>query len=64
MGFGQLGDLVDFGLGDFVRVDARDTKSFLVHGQHDLDRIRLGFVKDRFKYIDDKLHRGVVIVVQ
>lgn len=49
--------------GDVVGVETHDGFALLMDGQHQLLCLGFGLEEDLLEYIDDKLHRGEVIVV-
>src|SRR5690606_13772630 len=49
-------------LGHLEGKDTDDGKPLLVHGQHDLERLRVGHSEEPFEHMDDELHRRVVVV--
>jgi hypothetical protein len=56
--------LRDFGLGDFISENAADTDAFLVDVQHHPRRLFGIHLEKCFQHMDDKFHRGVVVVKQ
>lgn len=51
-----------FGLCDLVRVNPANPDTPLVNVQHDLGRILLRTIEETFQDVNNKLHRGVVVV--
>ena len=57
--FNHLGDL---GFRDLVGENAADTHAVTMDMEHDLHGFFAGLVKELLQYVDDELHRRVVVV--
>ena len=60
----EIHHLTDFGLGDLEGEHADNRNPFLMHCQHEFERLSLGHAKKALKHMNDKLHRRIVIVEQ
>ena len=59
---GEIHNTVHFGFCYFIGKYTANTDPSLVHVEHNLCRIFLSFVEETLQYMDDKLHRSVVVV--
>src|SRR5689334_15955919 len=57
--FNHLGDL---GFRDLIGENAADTHAVTMDMEHDLHGFFAGLVKELLQYVDDELHRRVVVV--
>ena len=60
----EVNHLSHLRLGDLIRINAANPDAFSMHMQHDLVGFILILVKEPFEDMNDKLHRGVVVVQQ
>ena len=60
----EIHHLGDLGFGHFETEHADHSQAFLVDGQHQLECLRMVHPEETFKYMNDVLHRGIVIVQQ
>ena len=60
----EVNHLSHLRLGDLVRINAAHPDAFSMHMQHDLVRLVLILVEEPFEDMNDKFHRGVVVVQQ
>ncbi len=60
----KVHDLPDFGFCDLVAEHANHGDSLFVHYQHDIERLRVGHAKEPFQNVNDKLHRGEIVIQQ
>jgi len=58
----KVHDLRDFGFSNLVGIDAADAYALLMDMEHALHRLLMGLVKKPLKHVDDKFHRGVVVI--
>lgn len=61
---GKIHDLTNLGFGNLVTEHTDDGHTFLVHGQHNLECLRMSHAKETLQYVDHKLHRSVVVIEQ
>ena len=54
----------DFGFRDLISIDTCGPDPLVMDLQHDPDRVGLRALKDRSQDENDKVHRGVVVVMQ
>ena len=57
-----LGDLIDFGFGNLVRVHTAQSCARMMHREHDLHGLLFRFAKESRQDFDHKIHRGVIVV--
>ena len=60
----ELLNPLDFGFGDFLSEDARDTHSIVVDVKHDANGVLFPEVEDQLEHVDDEFSGGVVIIVK
>ncbi len=58
----EVHDLRNFGLRNLERKDADNCKTFLVNGQHDLNRLGVVDLEETFQHEDHEFHRRVIII--
>ncbi len=61
---GNGGDLCHFGFSNVKGINPTNAYAILVNIQHYRDRLVAGFMENLFQYIDDKFHRGVIVIKQ
>ena len=61
---GKIHHLCHLGFGDLMGKDPHDSQTFLMHGQHDLEGLRVGHSEETFQHMHDKFHRRVVVIQQ
>src|SRR5437016_2760715 len=61
---GKFNDLGNLGFGYLVCEDAANPDPVAVNVQHDLNRLLTRLVEETLQNVNDKLHRGVVVVQQ
>ncbi len=59
---GKVHHLGHFGFGHFEAEDADHGEAFLVHGQHQFERLGVVHAEKPLKHVDDEFHRRVVVV--
>ena len=64
MAAGEIHDLTYLGFSDFMAEHANHGDAFLMNGQHDFKRLRMGHAKKPFQNVNDELHRRIVVVQQ
>jgi len=61
---GEFNHLGDFCFRDLECEDAADAHAVTMDVQHHIHRFLAGFAENLFQYVDDELHRRVVVVQQ
>lgn len=64
MFFGVSVNLIDFRFRDVFGVNPRNSAALVMHAEHDVRRFGFGAMKELDQDLNDKLLRGVVVVVQ
>ena len=57
-----LGDLIDFGFGDLMRVNTAESCARMMHREHDLHGLLFGFAKKGRQDFNDEIHRSIIVV--
>ena len=58
----EIHHLCDLGLGHFISIGPAFSNTMLVHMQHDARRLLAALLKEPLQYVNDELHRRVVVV--
>src|SRR6056297_1987756 len=61
---GEVYDLRDFGLSDFVRINSANTDTLVVDMKHNACGVFAALVEEFLKYENDEFHRRVIVIQQ